>query len=241
MRNQELWKPSKFLKSYKSFKVTNDSKTVGIAYRFIGDLQAKNYFNLIKNHACGDLLDLGCGNVPLYQMYKPLAKSIICADWSNSYHNSLYIDIQIDLNKKLPLKDNLFDTIILTDVLEHIFKPDILWKEMTRVLKPGGKIIIGVPFFHLLHEEPFDYFRYTEFRLKLFCEENGLQIIDLFPYGASFEILVDFIAKHISFSSILSQMNYSIGKIISNSFIGKKIFSSTSTKYPLGYCLVVQK
>lgn len=241
MRNQGLWKPSKFVKSKNSYKATNDIKSVGIAYRFIGDLQAKNYFELIQEYAKGDLLDLGCGNVSLYQMYKPFTKNIICADWPNSYHNSLFLDFQINLNRPLPVKDNRFDTILLTDVLEHILNPDLLLKEMTRILKPGGKMIITVPFFHLLHEEPYDYFRYTEFRLKMFCEENGLKVLKLFPYGASLEILIDFIAKHISFSSILSKLNYSFGKLISNSFIGKKIYSSTYSKYPLGYCLVTQK
>ena len=241
MQNRNDWIPSKFVKTKKSFKATTDLIEVGIANRFLGDIQAKNYFNMIKDHAAGVLLDLGCGKVPLYEMYNLFITNNICADWPNSYHKTLFLDFKIDLNKPFPIKDNLFDTIILTDVLEHIPNPDNLWKEMTRVLKPNGKIIIGVPFFHILHEEPYDYFRYTEFRLKLFCEENGLKVLNLFPYGASLEVLFDFIAKHVSFSVILSKLNYFLGKTMINSFLGKKIYSLTSSKYPLGYCLVAQK
>jgi len=174
-------------------------------------------------------------------MYRSKIKDNICADWPNTYHKISFLDFHLDLNKPLPIKDRIFDTIILTDVLEHIASPDTLWIEMTRILKPGGKIIIGVPFFHLLHEEPYDYFRYTQFRLKLFCEENNLKVITLYPYGASFEIMIDFIAKHISFSSFLSNLNFYLGRFVSRSFLGKKIYSLTSTKYPLGYCLVAQK
>ena len=49
------------------------------------------------------------------------------------------------------------------------------------------------------------------------------------------------IAKHISFSSLLSNLNFYFGRIISKSFLGKKMYSLTSSKYPLGYCLVAQK
>jgi len=241
MQNKANWIPTKFIESGKTFKVTNDKKSVGVAYRFIGDIQARNYHKLIVEHARGLLLDLGCGYVPLYQMYRSKIIDNICADWPNTYHKNAFLDFQIDLNKSLPIKNDIFDTILLTDVLEHIAHPQILWKEMTRILKPDGKIIIGVPFFHLLHEEPYDYFRYTEFRLKLFCEENNLKVVTLFPYGASFEIMVDFIAKHISFSSLLSNLNLFFGRVISKSLLGKKIYSFTSSKYPLGYCLVAQK
>jgi SAM-dependent methyltransferase len=174
-------------------------------------------------------------------MYKPYVNEIICTDWLNSLHNISFVDFVIDLNEPFPVKKNLFDTILLTDVLEHVKNPDNVWKEMSRILKPGGKIILTVPFFHLLHEEPYDYFRYTEFRLKLYCKENELSIVELYPYGGSLEIFFDFMAKHFSFSKVLSKINYWTGKFLINSFLGKKIYSLTSSKYPLGYCLIAQK
>ena len=241
MRNSHLWKPSKFIEHKNLFCSTADTNITGISYRYIGDIQAKEYNKLIREHSHGRLLDLGCGSLPLYAMYRDFINVSISADWSITPKNKLFLDIKIDLNKRLPIIDNIFDTIILTDVLEHIANPNILIQEITRILKPGGKIIIGVPFFHLLHEEPFDYFRYTEFRLKLFSKENDLKIIELYPYGGSLEIIMDFIAKHLSFSKVLSKLHYLMGSTLLNTKISKKIYSLTSKKYPLGYCMVLQK
>lgn len=241
MQNENLWKHTKFVKSKNSFRITKDTSITGIGYRLLGDLQAKFYSEMIKKNASGKLLDLGCGNVPLYEMYKPLVDSIYCADWPNSLHSELFVDFQMNLNQPFPLKNNLFDTIILTDVLEHIANPENVWKEVARVLKTSGKVLLAVPFFHPLHEEPYDYFRYTEFRLRLYCEENNLKIIELIPYGGSLEIFFDFTAKHLSRFKVLTYLYCIFAKLVMNSILGKKIYKLTSAKYPLGYCLVAEK
>lgn len=241
MRNENNWKPSKFIKYKDTFRATKDVTKVGIGYRLIGDLQSLNYDKLIKKYASGKLIDLGCGNVALYEMYKSNVNSIICSDWSNNLHGLFHVDFLMDLNKCFPIKDGLFNTIILTDVLEHVSNPDVTWKEVNRILSPKGKVIVGVPFFHPLHEEPYDFYRYTEFRLKMFCEKNNLKVLELFPYGGSLEVFFDFLSKHFSKSVLLSKFNYIFATLLIKSFIGKKIFKLTSSKYPLGYCLVAEK
>lgn len=241
MQNIDKWTPTKFINSRGKFKASRDTNKVGFGYRFIGDIQAKNYSEIIKKYASGILLDLGCGEVALYQMYLPYVSKIYCADWPNSTHNNSFLDIHLNINQRLPFKENSFNTIIFTDVLEHLQKPDIVWREINKILKPNGKIIIGVPFIHLLHEEPHDYFRYTEFRLKLFCEENSLKILTIFPYGGALEVLLDISAKLISKSKVTSSIFYLFSRLIYKSLIGRKIFKLTSSKYPLGYCLVAEK
>ena len=76
----------------------------------------------------------------------------------------------------LPFGDSEFDTIILSDVLEHIPVPEHLWKEMARILSRNGKIIMNVPFYYCLHEAPHDCSRYTEFALRRFVEMSGLRL-----------------------------------------------------------------
>src|SRR5664280_2378728 len=49
-------------------------------------LAAQTYSRVIANHARGDLLDLGCGHVPCYAMYRPLVASVTCVDWDNTLH-----------------------------------------------------------------------------------------------------------------------------------------------------------
>jgi len=68
--------------------------------------------------------------------------------------NAVNIDINpevnpdkvVDLEKKLPFKDNEFDEIIGTEVIEHIKNTHGLMKELRRILKPNGEIILTVPF-----------------------------------------------------------------------------------------------
>ncbi len=114
------------------------------------------------------------GLFPLYGVYKDLVRDTVCVDWDQSLHPSPHLDYTCNLNGVLPLKDEEFDTILLTDVLEHIQDPFCLWKEMTRVLKHGGKVIVGVPFLYPIHEAPHDYFRYTEHALRLFCRPGRI-------------------------------------------------------------------
>lgn len=241
MKNCNNWKPSKFEKHKKGFRSSRNIKNVGPGYRFITDIHAEKYYEMISKYATGKLLDLGCGDVALYEMYKYLVSDSICVDWGGSFHDVSHLDFEFNLNEPFPLEDNYFDTILLTDVLEHISNPDNLWKEMNRVLKAGGKIIIGVPFIHLIHEAPYDYFRYTEFKLKMYCEENSLKILELYPYGGVLEIIIDITAKLFSFSRTISFFHYYFSRIIIKTFLAKKIFNITAQRYPLGYCLVATK
>ena len=64
-----------------------------------------------------------------------------------------------------------------------------------RLLKPDGKLILGVPFLYWLHEEPHDYYRYTEFALDRFCQLSGLRLVELTPYGGLPEVFIDMSSK----------------------------------------------
>ena len=122
------------------------------------------------------------------------------------------------MTKELPFDDNEFDTIILSDVLEHIPVPEQLWNEMTRILAHNGKIIMNVPFYYWLHEEPYDYYRYTEFALRRYVEMSALNLILLEPLGGAPEVMADIFAKNISLLPKLGRFNsdcYSIVYVIS--------------------------
>jgi SAM-dependent methyltransferase len=122
-------------------------------------------------------------------VYKGLVSDYVWADWPNSQHQRFQLDREVNLNNPLPFANAEFETILLSDVLEHIAEPDQLFREMVRILRPGGYIILGVPFMFYLHEEPHDYFRYTKFKLADFATKNGVVPVEIKEVGGAFDTL----------------------------------------------------
>lgn len=52
--------------------------------------------------------------------------------------------------EKLPFKNNSFDYILALDVLLHVYDTELIFKELARVLKPGGRLLITLPYYGLL-------------------------------------------------------------------------------------------
>lgn len=245
MNHRDQWRPSKYVYQRGKLKASRDRKEVGVASRLIVDAVAARYDQALKQHAAGKLLDLGCGKVPLYEAYRGHVTDNICVDWENTPHKNEYLDLQCDLTATLPFADGEFDTIILSDVLEHLPQPEKLWKEISRLLSANGKILMNVPFYYWIHEQPYDYYRYTRFALQRFVQEAGLTLLQLETVGGSPEILADLLAKHVQFVPLIGPslailIQSATGLFVRTSF-GKKISTKTSEWFPLGYFLVAQK
>lgn len=245
MRNAAKWKPSKFVYRKGKLIASRDTSEVQISSRLMADLVARNYDKYLKEHAAGRLLDLGCGQVPLYEAYKRYVSESTCVDWANSLHDNQYLDKECDLTKELPFSDGEFDTIILSDVLEHIPNPEDLWRDMSRILAPEGKLILNVPFFYWLHEQPHDFYRYTEFALKRFAQISELNLVLVEPIGGPLEVLADLSAKQAKYIPLVGGIAGSLAQataiMLSNTFFGRKIFEKIGRKFPFGYFLVAEK
>lgn len=123
----------------------------------------------------GRLLDVGCGSKPY--------RSCFAVD---SYVG-LEIDTQANRERgqadvfydghRFPFPDGAFESIVCNQVLEHVFNPDEFVSELCRVLVPGGRVLITVPFVWDEHEQPFDYARYSSFGLKALLNRHGLQVL----------------------------------------------------------------
>jgi len=245
MQNIKKWKPSKFVYKKGKLVASRNKQEVSLSSRLMADLIAKFYDQVLPTYAKGNLLDLGCGKVPLYGAYKDKISNCICVDWDNSLHKNEFIDKSVDLNESLPFEDKTFDTVILSDVLEHIRNPLSLWHEMNRVLKENGILILNVPFHYWIHEHPFDYYRYTKYALENFATESNFEIIALNELGGIIEVLTDFIAKStigipLIGKCIASFIQWKSG-IILKLPIGKIIMKKTSRNFTLAYGLVAKK
>jgi len=135
----------------------------------------KGLYKKIKQYAPllnGKLLDFGCGAKPYEHLFTN-ADSYVGVDYMSEGHDHANekIDFYYD-GHTLPFADDEFDAIFSSEVFEHIFNlPEIL-KELNRVLKPGGQLLLTCPFAWPEHEVPADYARYTKFALKDMLEKN---------------------------------------------------------------------
>ncbi len=245
MKNKDQWVPNKFVFRKGVLTASRNQSEVRAASRLVAGIVAGRYGARIPQYARGRLLDLGCGKVPLYEAYRSYISENICIDWENTAHKNEHLDATSDLSQRLPYGENEFDTIILSDVLEHIPQPEDLWREMSRVLTPGGTLLLNVPFYYCLHETPYDFYRYTEFALRRFAESSHFKVLELQAIGGVPEVLADVLAKQAQIIPMigpgLAIALQSATSIFLKTGWGRKLSEKTRKSFPLGYFMVAEK
>lgn len=123
----------------------------------------------------GKVIDVGCGRKPYRALFH--CETYIGLDIENPGHSHENEDIDVFYDGKIfPFEAESFDNALCNQVLEHVFNPDEFLSEIQRVLKPGGKLLLTVPFAWDEHEQPYDYARYSSFGLRHLMEKNGFVI-----------------------------------------------------------------
>lgn len=136
---------------------------------------SKEYF---KNES---ILDLGCGTMPYKKIIMDNCQVVkyVGVDIENPIYQKAEKPDLFWNGFEIPVESSSFDNAILIEVLEHMPKPDNTIKELGRVLKKDGNLLITVPFLWTLHDVPNDEYRYTPFSLKRMLIENGFEIVKL--------------------------------------------------------------
>ncbi len=149
--------------------------------------EAKNWLLYAALHAFleeaaplyrGAVFDLGCGDAVYRDFFLRYADSYVGIDWPNTLHGT-GADIVADLNRPLPLQDEVADTVVSISVLEHLNEPRRMIAEAFRILRPGGGLVLQVPFQWHVHEAPHDYFRYTRHGLHYLLAGAGFSGIEV--------------------------------------------------------------
>ena len=137
-------------------------------------------------HLSGRLLDFGSGRKPWRSLFQ--VDEYIGVDIAESGHD--HHDSQIDFfydGHVIPFEDSSFDSVFASDVFEHLFNFDEILNELNRVLKPGGQMLVTIPFAWNEHEVPYDFARYTSFGIRSILEKHGFEVVRLHKTTTGFE------------------------------------------------------
>jgi len=161
----------------------------------VGYLSSRALVGALKP-ACAGLrgctLDLGCGNSP----YRPLLTGI--SDYVPYDVDKASTGAQvIGSAESLPFASAVFDSVLCTQVLEHVSQPGRVIGEAARVLRPGGRLVLSAPQAWRLHEQPYDYFRYTRYGLESLLTTADLRIQTCQPTGGVWTLTGQIINNHI--------------------------------------------
>lgn len=121
------------------------------------------------------VLDLGCGERPWAGLFGP-ARCIGIDIATQGARPDVVASAS-----RLPFRDAAFDLVFSSQVLEHVPRPEPVVAECARVLRDGGALVMSVPFYWPLHEEPHDYGRFTPHGLRRLLAEIGFTHIDVRP------------------------------------------------------------
>ncbi|MBP8974764.1 MAG: class I SAM-dependent methyltransferase [Anaerolineae bacterium] len=130
----------------------------------------------LRQHAAdvtGDVIAIGAGSDSdkegrHYRDYFSAAASYTTTDLTTERGAQLVVDA-----RHMPeIADGAYHAVVCGSVLEHVDDYRAALSEMTRILKPGGVLILGLPFRQALHLEPHDYWRFTEHGIRYLLKED---------------------------------------------------------------------
>lgn len=127
----------------------------------------------------GRVVDIGCGQKPYRGLLGPAVTAYVGVDRPSPHASP---DIVADAHA-LPFADGSFDAGVSFQVFEHLADPARALAELTRVVRPGGDLVLTVPGVWPAHEIPHDYWRFTRYGLEALARGAGLEVVELAPLG----------------------------------------------------------
>jgi len=141
----------------------------------------------VERYAGGRCLDVGAGRSPFDELLRAKCEKVMRVDVED---RSGCVDLMADVQAMPQVADASHETILCTQVLEHVPRPSDALAEMARVLRPNGHLILSVPHLSAIHEAPHDYYRYTSSGLEALCRRAGLEVMEVVPAGGLLSFLL---------------------------------------------------
>lgn len=154
---------------------------------FVLRTSAYDEIDLVRPRQGERLLDIGCGRSVLERKL-PSMVEYISLDYPDTgaelYHSSPSV---FGTAEQLPFPDASIDIVACLEVVEHLEDPKQAFVEIGRILKPGGRALVSVPFAYPIHDAPHDFQRLTEYQLNRFASDSKLIITQIKETGHAIE------------------------------------------------------
>ncbi len=134
------------------------------------------------------VLDAGAGECRYAGLFKAHRYVAIDSSVGDPAWDYSKLDAMGDL-EQIPLPADTFDAVISIVVLEHTRRPQQVVDEMARVMRPHGKLFLVVPNQWEVHQEPNDYFRFTNYGVSHLLTVSGLRVVKVEPVGGFFWLM----------------------------------------------------
>jgi len=151
------------------------------------DLRSRALFSALRAHARGDVLDVGG-----WDFYATALRHGVRTDtWTTLEPDPERLP-EVDAHGfravhgdgcAMEFADASFDTVLAIQVLEHVFEPLRMVREMARVLRPGGKLVLLVPQTSTTHLAPEYYGNFSRYWIRRALDSAGLELVELRPLG----------------------------------------------------------
>lgn len=158
----------------------------------------------VRDHTAGTVLDIGCGRMEIARhlatdnhFYIGIDHPAIVASLYRT-RPQVYADAQC-----LPIRSAVADVALIVNVLEHLPNPDTSLAEIRRVLRVGGVCVAEIPFIYPIHDQPFDYSRWTAPGIKALFDRHGLEVHELVSLTQPLE-------------SVALMLNLAVSRIMAN-------------------------
>jgi SAM-dependent methyltransferase len=152
-----------------NLKPALNSKDYLVLHYLVQDLR-----NAIGQFGGRRVFDIGCGNKPYEPFFE--APGLLYRGCDVVQSNLNKVDVVCEASQ-IPEPDANYDTVLCTQVLEHVTNPDAVTAEAYRLLAPGGHFILSVPFAWELHEAPYDFYRYSKYGISELLTRHGFEVL----------------------------------------------------------------
>ena len=207
--------------------------------RYILQQQIKKVAHYIK----GTVLDVGAGEYDRYSDYFTSEKYI-----RMDINHREDVDL-VGSADNIPLPNESVDSVVSTQVFEHLRYPQKSAEEIYRVLRKGGVALITVPQINELHEELYDFFRYTNFGMMAVFEDVGFKTVEYSQRGGFFSTIAQcwiryivdkfHLYKHPFLGRVVGKLLLAYGRFMI--WLDSKDTSVANRKNTIGWCFIFKK